>query len=74
MTVIAVGFDLVDLCQQQNQEKRGRSHPVSLRIGSTEPIRECLDREANLSPLGSALGLQTTVLINKRVNPRVNLT
>ena len=42
----------------RTKRKRGRSHPVSLGIGSTEPIRECLDREANLSPLGSALGLQ----------------
>ena len=40
---------LFDLGQQQNHEKKGRSHPVSLGIGSVEPIRDCLDREANLS-------------------------
>jgi hypothetical protein len=49
---------LFDLGQQQNHEKKGRSHPVSLGIGSVEPIRDCLDRGANLSPLDSDLGLQ----------------
>ena len=49
---------LFDLGQQQNYEKKGAISPVSLGIGSAEPIRDCLDREANLSLLGSALGLQ----------------
>jgi len=42
----------------RTMRRRGRSHPVSLGIGSAEPIRDCLDREANLSLLGSALSLQ----------------
>ena len=46
------------LVSNRINRKRGISHPVSLGIGSTEPIHECLNREANLSPLGSALGLQ----------------
>ena len=49
---------LFALGQQQKQQKRGISHPVTLGIGSQQPIRDYLDREVILSPLGSALGLQ----------------
>ena len=38
--------------------KGGDSSPRDFRDRFPEPIRECLDREAFLSPLGSALGLQ----------------
>ena len=50
-------FWLTSVTNRTIREK-GSFHPVSLGIGSTEPIRDFLDREANLSPLGSTLGLQ----------------
>ena len=46
------------LVSNRINRKGGISHPVTLGIGSLQSIRDCLDREAILSPLGSALGLQ----------------
>ena len=58
LTIDMLDLFLFDLGQQQNYEKKGAISPVSLGVGSAEPIRDCLDREANLSPLDSDLGLQ----------------
>ena len=58
LSVRGVGSVLVDLDHQQNREKKGQSHPVRLGNGRNKPIHDCRDREANLSPLDTALGLQ----------------
>jgi hypothetical protein len=49
---------LFDLGQQQNQEKKREISSREFRDRFPEPIHDCLDREAILSSLASALGLQ----------------
>ena len=51
-------FFLFDLGQQQNHEKKREISSREFRNRFPELIRDRLDREAILSPLGSSLGLQ----------------
>jgi len=46
------------LVTNRTEREKGGTHPVRLGIGSVDPVRDCRDQKANLSILGSALGLQ----------------
>ena len=57
-TIGMLDLFLFDLGQQQNHEKKREISSREFRNRFPELIRDRLDREAILSPLGSSLGLQ----------------